>query len=256
MTDPTQRFTGRVENYARYRPSYPRAVLNLLETECGLTSASVVADVGSGTGILSELFLENGNHVFGVEPNAEMREACEKLLEHYPRFTSVAATAEATTLDDESVDFVTAGQAFHWFDVQRTRAEFGRILRPGGWVVLIWNARRRHSTPFLAAYERLLQRHGTDYEQVEHSRSAAGMVDEFFGPDDYEMEVFDNAHTFDLDGLKGRLLSSSYVPGPGEPGSDTMLREAGEIFHEHRSGGRVTIEYDTKVYYGRLIPQP
>jgi SAM-dependent methyltransferase len=236
----------------RYRPSYPRAILNLLKTECDLTSASVVADVGSGTGILSELFLQNANRVFGVEPNHEMRKAGERMLERYPRFTSVAATAEATTLDDACVDFVTAGQAFHWFEVERSRAEFGRILRPGGWVVVIWNARRWTTTPFLAAYERLLREHGTDYEQVEHGRSAAGMVGEFFGPVEYEMEVFDNAQTFDLDGLKGRLLSSSYVPGPGEPGSEAMLREAEELFREHQTNGKVTFEYDTKVYYGSL----
>jgi SAM-dependent methyltransferase len=252
MTDPTQRFTGRVDNYARHRPSYPRAILSLLETRCGLTSASVVADVGSGTGILSELFLENGNRVFGVEPNEEMRKAGEKRLEQYLSFTSVAGTAEATTLDDARVDFVTAGQAFHWFDVERTQTEFGRILRPGGWVVVIWNARRRGTTPFLAAYERLLREHGTDYEQVEHGRSGAGMVDEFFGSDGYETKTFDNAQTFDLDGLKGRLLSSSYVPRPGEPGSEAALREAEELFHEHQMDGKVTIEYDTKVYYGDL----
>jgi hypothetical protein len=150
------------------------------------------------------------------------------------------------------VDFVTAGQALHWFDVKRTQTEFGRILRPGGWVVVIWNARRRGTTPFLAAYERLLREHGTDYEQVEHGRSGAGMVDEFFGSDGYETKTFDNAQTFDLDGLKGRLLSSSYVPGPGEPGSGAMLREAEELFREYQSDGRVTIEYDTKVYYGHL----
>ncbi len=252
MTDPTQRFTGRVENYARYRPSYPRAVLDLLETRCGLTSASVVADVGSGTGILSELLLENGTRVFGVEPNDEMREAGERRLERYPRFTGVAGTAEATTLDDAGVDFVTAGQAFHWFDVERSRAEFGRILKPGGWVIVIWNARRRDTAPFLAAYERLLREHGTDYEQVEHGRSAAGMVDEFFGSGGYETATFDNAQTLDLDGLNGRLLSSSYVPGPGEPGSEAMLRDVEELFRQHQTDGRVTIEYDTKVYYGRL----
>ena len=254
MRDPTQRFTGRVGNYANYRPSYPRAILGVLNTRWDPTSASVLPDVGSGTGILSELFLQNGNRVFGLEPNYEMRKAGERRLEHYPRFTSVAATAEATTVDDACVDFVTAGQAFHWFEVERSRAEFGRILGPGGWVVVIWNARRRNTTPFLAAYERLLREHGTDYEQVEHGRSAAGMVDEFFGPVEYEMEIFDNAQTFDLDGLKGRLLSSSYVPGPGEPGSEAVLREAEELFREHQSDGRVTIEYDTKVYYGHLTP--
>ena len=253
MRDPTQRFTGRVDNYDRYRPTYPRAILSLLETEFDLTGASVVADVGSGTGILSELFLQNGNRVFGVEPNYEMREAGEKRLERYPRFTSVAGTAEATTLDDACVDFVTVGQAFHWFEVARSRAEFGRILlRPGGWVVVIWNARRRNATPFLAAYERLLREHGTDYEQAEHGRSGAEMVDEFFGSDGYKTASFDNAQTFDLDGLKGRLLSSSYVPGPGESGSGAMLREAEELFLGHQTNGKVTIEYDTKVYYGRL----
>ena len=151
MTDPTQRFTSRVEHYVRYRPSYPRDLLDLLETRCGLSSASVVADVGSGTGILSELFLENGNRVIGIEPNKEMREAAERRLRRHPRFTSVAGTAEATTLDDASADFVAAGQAFHWFDPERARTEFSRILKPGGWVVLAWNLRRKEATPFLPA---------------------------------------------------------------------------------------------------------
>ena len=252
MVDPTQRFSNRVENYARFRPSYPRAVLDLLERECGLTGDSVIADVGSGTGILSEMFLRNGNRVLGVEPNGEMREAGERLLSGHVRFTSVAGTAEATGLDEGSVDLVVAGQALHWFDLDRARAEFGRILRPGGWAVVIWNSRRKSATPFLAAYERLLRKHGTDYEQVEHGRSPTEMAREFFGPYRHESRTFDNAQRLDLDGLRGRLLSSSYVPGEGEPGSDEMLREAERLFREHCTGGRVTIEYDTRVYYGRL----
>jgi hypothetical protein len=136
--------------------------------------------------------------------------------------------------------------------VERTRVEFGRILRLGGWVVLIWNARRRDTTPFLAAYERLLRKHGTDYEQVAHGRSAAAMVDEFFRSDEYETRTFDNRQTFDLDGLKGRLSSSSYVPGPGESGHDAMMREAEHLFQAHETNGGITFEYDTKVYYGRL----
>lgn len=137
MTDHTRRFTGRVESYARHRPSYPWAVIELFERECGLASDSVVADVGSGTGILSTLFLENGNRVFGVEPNAEMRAAAERLLGDRSRFTSVAGTAEDTTLEAGSVDLVVAGQAFHWFDAGRARAEFARTLSPDGWVALI-----------------------------------------------------------------------------------------------------------------------
>ncbi len=250
--DPTQRFTRRVDHYVKHRPSYPRAVIDLLETRCGLMSDSVVADVGSGTGLLSELFLNNGNRVLGVEPNKEMREAGERRLAHHPRFTSVAGTAEDTTLDDASVDIVTAGQAFHWFDAEQARTEFARILEPGGWVVLVWNLRRKGATPFLAAYERLLEAYRTDRGEVEFWRRSDEMAGAFFDPGSFEMATFDNEQVLDLDGLKGRLLSISYVPAQGEPGSDEMLRNAEEIFHEHQTGGRVTIEYDTNIYYGRL----
>ena len=219
MVDPIQRFSNRVENYARFRPGYPRAVLQLLEREYGLTSSSVIADVGSGTGILSELFLENGNRVFGVEPNARMREAGERLLEGHDRFTSVAGTAEATTLESGSVDFITCGQSFHWFDPGPTRAEFARILKPGGWVALIWNLRRKDATPFLVAYERLLETYRTDRGEIEIWRQDADMAESLFGPGAFERATFDNEQVLDLDGLKGRLLSISYVPGEGEPGS-------------------------------------
>jgi ubiquinone/menaquinone biosynthesis C-methylase UbiE len=252
MRDPRQRFTGRVESYARYRPSYPRAVLELLTAECGLTSASVVADVGSGTGILSELFLENGNRVIGIEPNEEMRAAGDRLIGDHPRFTSAAGSAESTTFEDACVDFLIAGQAFHWFDPERARTEFERILKPTGWVALIWNVRRKGATPFLTAYEKLLLTHGTDYAEVGHHEGVTRMVQEFFGSDTFETRTFDNRQTFDLDGLKGRLSSSSYVPGPGQPGHEAMMREAESTFRAHETDGKVTIEYDTKVYYGRL----
>ena len=252
MTDPTQRFSNRVENYARFRPHYPRAVLQFLETECGLTGSSVVADVGSGTGILSEMFLERGNRVFGVEPNEEMRKAGERLLERYPNFTSVAGTAEDTTLDTRSVDFVVAAQAFHWFDAARSRVEFARILKPGGWVALVWNLRRKDATPFLVAYERLLETYRTDRGEVEIWRQDEGMAESLFGSCSFGRATFDNEQVLDLDGLKGRLFSISYVPAKGEPGSEEMLREAEKLFRKHEADGAVTIEYDTRVYYGRL----
>ncbi len=250
MTDPTRRFSNRVEDYVRYRPTYPAAVLDLLKARCGLTSASVVADVGSGTGILSELFLKNGNRVFGVEPNAQMREAGERLLEDYPYFASVDGTAEATTLDDGSVDFVTAGQALHWFDPAAARAEFARVASPQGWAMFVWNARREDATPFLAAYARLLGEHGTDYAEV--ARHEGTVVAEFFGDDAFETRTFDNRQILDLDGLKGRLSSSSYVPAAGQPGYDAMMRDAERVFHAHEKNEKVALEYDTKVYYGRL----
>ncbi len=249
MRDPKQRFSGRAENYARYRPGYPPEVVSFLEGECGLTYRWVVADIGSGTGILSELFLENGNRVFGVEPNAEMRRAAERLLGGDARFTSVAGSAEATTLAEGSVDLVAAGQAFHWFDPEAARAEFLRVLKPGGWVALVWNARRRSGTPFLEDYERLLSEHRTDDGG---EAGVYGKVDAFFGAEGYGAARLANPQPLDFEGLKGRLLSSSYVPAEGKPGSGAMLRDLEGVFRTNESGGEVVMEYVTLVYCGRL----
>lgn len=253
MQDPTQRFSSRVDNYIQYRPSYPRAIVDLLRRECGLTAQWAVADVGSGPGNLTRLFLDNGNRVWGVEPNDEMREAGQRLLRDYPHFSSVAATAEDTTLAGHSIDIVTAGQAFHWFDHERARQEFRRILRPPRWVALIWNERRVASTPFLAAYEQLLLEYGTDYAQLQHRDTAAsGALAAFFAPGGYQTATFVNEQIFDHDGLRGRLLSSSYTPEAGHPRHAAMLEELRALFDAHQSGGTVTFEYDTQVYYGRL----
>lgn len=249
MTDPKQRFCGRAGSYAKHRPGYPKAVLDLLKTECGLTRDSVVADVASGTGLLSELFLQNGNRVYGVEPNDEMREAGERYLESYDHFVSVAGTAEATTLEDESVHFVVVGQAFHWFDPGRARAEFARILKPGGWVALLWNEMREGATPFMSAYERLIRSYKTEeYRPFD----LEGEIRRFFGPGGFELRAFRHSQTFGLDGLRGRLLSSSYVPDEGESGHEAMVEELETIFGAHQRDGRVTIEYETLVYLGRL----
>lgn len=252
MSDPTGRFSRRAGDYARYRPGYPPQLLGLLREECGLTSGSVIADVGSGTGLLARLFLENGNKVLAVEPNEDMRWAGEELLGDREGFVSVAGTAEGTTLDGESADFVTAGQAFHWFDPGRARAEFARVLKPGGWVVLVWNLPRKTATAFHVAYERLLWRHAEDYGSVTRMRPDRESVAPFFGGAGFVERAFDNRQAFDLAGLEGRLLSSSYVPGRGEPGSEAMLADLRGVFEEHESGGEVVFEYDTSVYYGRL----
>ncbi len=252
VADPTQRFSSRVENYVKYRPTYPPAVVELLKDECGLTRDSLVADVGSGTGLLSELFLKNGNRVYGVEPNREMREAGERLLKDDANFVSVDGRAEATTLDERSVDFIVAGQAFHWFDGEKTRAEFRRILKPGGWVVLVWNERRIGASAFAESYEGLFKTYGTDYERVAHRYTGDEMVQPFFGENVVALKIFDNRQSFDFEGLKGRLLSASYTPEPGHPNFQPMLDELKRIFSEHQTDGQVSIEYDTKVYYGQL----
>jgi SAM-dependent methyltransferase len=251
VTDPTQRFSSRVQDYVRFRPGYPPAVIDLLKTECGLISGAVVADVASGTGLFTRMLLENGNRVFGVEPNAEMRKAGETFLRAYPNFVSLAGTAEATTLADQSVDLVTAAQAAHWFDRPKTRREFVRILKPSAWVALLWNERRVDSTSFLRGFEQLLLRYGTDYQTVRHVRTTQA-IETFFEPSPFQMQKFDYRQDFDYPALQGRLLSSSYTPQPGDPTYEPMLDELRRLFDEHQLAGHVAFEYNTLVYYGRL----
>jgi ubiquinone/menaquinone biosynthesis C-methylase UbiE len=248
---PTQRFSSRVNNYVRYRPGYPAAVIDLLKKECGLAPSAVVADIASGTGIFTRMLLENGNRVFGVEPNAEMRKAGEEFLAKYPDFTSVEGTAEATTLPDHSVDLATAAQAAHWFDLREARREFVRILKPGGWAALLWNQRRIDSTPFLREYEQLLLRYGTDYQNVRHERTT-GEIETFFSPSPFQVRTFDYQQQFDSTALEGRLLSSSYTPQSDDVAYRPMLQELWKIFESHQVDGRVAFSYESQVFYGRL----
>lgn len=250
--DSTSRFSNRVENYIKYRPGYPEAVVSFLEAQHLLTKESVIADAGSGTGISAELFLKHGNTVYGLEPNREMREAAERLLNSYTGFKSIAATAENTTLTGSSIDLIIAGQAFHWFDKQKCRAEFRRILKPGGTAVLMWNDRRTDSTPFLRAYEDCIRMFATDYREVDHKNITAQTFDDFYGKGNYKMQSFDNAQLVDYEGLKGRLLSSSYIPTEEHPDFNFMLSVLKKVFTRFAENGKVSIDYDTKIYYGTL----
>jgi len=251
-SDPKQRFSNRVEDYIRYRPGYPAAILNALREECGLRAESVVADIGSGTGLLAQMFLENGNLVYGVEPNAAMREAGEQLLEKHPHFCSVAGSAEATTLPAAGVDFVVAGQAFHWFEPAAARREFKRILRPKGWVALIANRRISDARPFEREYELLLRTWGTDYAAVAATYPNRERMVGFFGDGKFLQSSAPNQQLFDFDGLRGRLLSSSYSPPEGHPNHAPMLVELKRLFDAHQSEGRVRFDYETSMYYGQL----
>src|SRR3954468_24449749 len=223
-TSPTGRFSNCVEDYAKYRPGYPAEMFELLKRECGLFRHTYIADVGTGTGILARYFLEEGNIVLGIEPNAEMRAYADRDLAQFKKFTSVDATAEATTLPNTSVDMVTAAQAAHWFDFAKARAEFVRILKPGGWVVLIWNESDVESTPFLREYEKLLLEFGTDYANVRHERTTDDIA-RFFAPSEFRTAVFANRQLFDFDGLRGRLRSSSYTPAAKSPNYSAMMAE-------------------------------
>ena len=236
--DPTHRFSTRVENYVRYRPGYPADVSRVLADEMGFSPVAVVADVGAGTGISSRLFLDNGNTVYAVEPNDAMRQAAETLLRDRPRFHSVIGTAEQTTLADQTVDYIVAGQAFHWFDIAGARREFAHILRSGGWVVLMWNTRKIDTTPFLRGYEKLLLDFGTDYQEVNHANISDEAMRQFFGTRPH-YRALPNEQVFDLAGLTGRLLSSSYVPGPNDPRHGPMLAALAQLFDAHHEEGHV-----------------
>ena len=253
------RFSGRVDDYVRARPGYPDGVIELLAAEMGLTPTAVIADVGSGTGISALPFLQNGNRVICVEPNAEMRTTAESLLHHYPGFRSVAGSAEQSGLPSASVDVIVVAQAFHWFDVERARVEFRRILRDNGWVVLLWNTRRTQGTDFLVAYEALLQQFGTDYVQVQQrtnrltsgAASGDGGLDRFFAGG-YTRRVLENAQDLDFEALKSRLRSASYVPTEASPDYAPMIATLREVFERTARDGRVRIEYDLEIFLGQL----
>ncbi len=247
-----QRFSNRVEDYVRYRPGYPAGVLGFLAENCGLHTEHVIADIGSGTGLLSKLFLDSGNHVYGVEPNAEMYAAGEEFLQGYPNFAGVIGTAEDTTLAEHSVDFVTAGQAFHWFEPNAARREFSRILKPGGWVVVIWNERMTDTTPFLRDYEALLHRFGTDYARVSDSYPRREEMLSFFHSEAFLSHELPNFQNFDFEGLSGRLRSSSYAPAPAHHDFPQMMNELKHIFTAYQRDGIVRFDYRTRIYTGTL----
>jgi SAM-dependent methyltransferase len=251
VLDPTKRFSNRVENYLKYRPGYPPEIIPLLLSECGLRPQTVIADLGSGTGLLSEIFLRNGNQVFGIEPNAEMRAAGEKLLARYPNFISVNASAETTTLADHSIDLIAAGQAFHWFDRAKSKIEFKRILKPPGWVVLIWNGFRVETSPLVKGYQEIVLRYGTDYKEVQ--REVEGLdVASFFLPGNCKSAQFAFKQVFDFEGLKGRLLSTSYAPDASHPDFEQMISDLHAVFDANQRDGKVEFGYDTEVYYGQV----
>lgn len=248
----TERFSDRVADYVRYRPDYPRALLDWLQDRLHVTNAWHVADIGAGTGISSRLFLDAGYRVTAVEPNAAMRAAMTEWLGGISAFRAVDGSADATGLPDGSVDLVTVAQAFHWFDRESTRREFRRILRPRGLAAIWWNSRRPGGTPFLEGYEALLQRHGTDYAEVAERHADDARMGAWFGAGLRGEAHFEHRQRMDFDALRGRLLSSSYAPRPGQPGHEPMMRALRDLFEATAVDGMVDMEYDTRIFAGEV----
>ncbi|WP_233842180.1 class I SAM-dependent methyltransferase [Dyella sp. 2HG41-7] len=249
----TERFSDRVADYVRYRPTYPAALLDWLHKAQGVTTDWRIADVGAGTGISSKLFLDAGHTVVAVEPNAAMRGAAVEWLSSYRTFSAVDGRADATTLDDGSVALVSVAQAFHWFDPESTRREFHRILRPGGLAAIYWNSRRLVGTPFLEGYEALLKTYGTDYTSVAERYADEPQMREWFGQGWRGTASFDHRQLLDFDALRGRLMSSSYAPQAGHPNHEPMIDALRKLFDTCAVNDQISFDYDTRVYVGEVL---
>jgi SAM-dependent methyltransferase len=247
-----ERFGNRVDHYVKYRPHYPEALYSYLLEKSLIHEKSVIADIGCGTGISSELFLKHGHTVFGIEPNENMLNAAKTYLQNNTLFIPILSGAENTTLENNSVDLIICAQAFHWFNKEKCKTEFKRILKPTGNVVLVWNDRKTDSTDFLKVYEDFLQMFGTDYKEVNHKNTQQKeILEKFFGGKFEETSML-NSQVLDWDGLKGRVLSSSYMPDEDHADFSHMIYCLQKIFKRYAENEKVQMDYDTKVYYGKL----
>lgn len=246
--DPTTRFSDRVTDYIKYRPGYPVTLYEFAHNNLGVNSGTIIADIGCGTGIFAEGFLKSGNTVIGVEPNDDMRAGAESQLIAYPTFRALKGTAAETGLDDASVDLIVCAQAFHWFCNANTVEEFRRILKPNGSVGLIWNERELEKDRFHIEYEEFLRRFATDYDKVRHDSISKEHIEELFGTD-FGFESFENMQVFDLNGLMGRAVSSSYMPGRESAEFPAMLENLKALFAVHEEFGKISVSYKTKFYF-------
>jgi SAM-dependent methyltransferase len=250
MRDSIERFSDRADNYAKFRPSYPDVMVRFLRTI--VVPPAIVADIGSGTGILTRQLLDGGYELFAVEPNDRMRAEAERILSDHPCFRSVRGTAEETTLLDRSVDLITCAQAFHWFDRVRAKSEFCRILKGTGGVALVWNERLDDASELNRKYDEILRRWAPEYPNLSHRQVGLEDMRSFFAPGEFELYTFPNDQNLDREAFLGRLLSSSYVPNVGQPGHREIVDAAGQVFDEYEAEGKVIFAYETRLYLGRF----
>jgi ubiquinone/menaquinone biosynthesis C-methylase UbiE len=244
----SERFSRKAEAYAKYRPTYPKEIIGILNSQIKFSKDRIVADVGSGTGILSRIFLDNGNFVYGIEPNNEMRSFAEKDLTKYPKFVSLNRLAENTGLPNLSVDLVTAGQALHWFDREKARLEFFRILKPGGYVMIIYNERKKQDG-MMDDYDAIVDRNASKSEAPDID---APYLEKFFASKDYKEYTVSNEQILDFEGLVGRASSASYLPSKDDPGFDSLVKDLKKLFDSYQKNGSITLQYQTILFLGQI----
>lgn len=247
------KFDGMGKIYAKFRPTYPHTFIEYICSNVGINHESIIADIGSGTGILTRQMLEIAKKIFAVEPNNDMRAVAENDLSNYKNFVSVNGTAENTALEKSSVDFITVAQAFHWFDRAKFKAECTRILKPEGKIILVWNSRdfnaksvkdsdiiNRKYCPDFKGFSGGIR--GAEYEN--------GFEDFFTGK--YEIKNFQNDFFYDLDGFIGRTLSASYALKEDDEKYPAYINELTECFNKHAIDGKMIIPNITKSYAGTV----
>jgi SAM-dependent methyltransferase len=252
IKDPKQRFSDRVADYRKYRPSYPSEAIQFVKEHCAVDSISNIADIGSGTGISTQSLLDVFQcHVYAIEPNDNMRMEAERALEDNPFFHSIKGSSEETTLKSGSIDLIAAFQAFHWFDRVKSRKEFDRISRSPKWVLLVWNDRKTQGSEFLEEYEAILKKL-PEYHRVTHKNTTVRDIQDFIGARDLLTAEFPHAQRFNFEGLTGRFFSSSYTPAQGTDEYQEVIGRLETLFNLRSVDGMVTFEYTTQVYLGTM----
>ena len=245
---PKARFSNVVDDYNKYRPDYPKHIIDILKMNCDLKKDSVIADIGSGTGIFTKMVLDNGNAVYGVEPNDNMRRKSEEILTGYNNFTPLKGDAEETTLETNSIDFITVAQAFHWFDTDIAIPEFYRVLKDSGFIVLIWNERITNENELMKGYDTLLRKYCKDYKATDHKHFKYERLKELFSGKSITLYMVENSQTMDIDAFIGRLKSCSYCPLPDQKVYKPLMEAMEQMFNTYQKDNQLTFEYETFLY--------
>ncbi|WP_353128221.1 class I SAM-dependent methyltransferase [Parapedobacter pyrenivorans] len=249
--DSVRRFSFRAENYDKFRPNYPEALIDFLQASIPIQADHVIADIAAGTGIFTEQVAAWGNQVYVVEPNPYMRQIAIRRLAGFERCIFQDGTAESTGLPDHSVDVIVSAQAFHWFDPVKAKAEFRRVGRNAPQVAIVWNLRNTDS-PFEVEYERFIRTYAVDYLNVSQRKMSTEDVLSFFAPVIPAYRVFGHVDFLTYEQLRGRTLSYSFMPDESSPILPEVLASLTVLFDAHQESGEVRLSYKTRLFVGTI----